>query len=167
MTKEKVDLLLSNHRENVGRCLHLQAEIAELQSSIADAERNLATDLAWAHSYELSDMPHGTAVSQPTEKIGLQLASGWKPDYIVTMQQRLAECEREQQEREINRMFVDGWLKGLPDRERWLIENQVIDKVFWRDILIRYRQRFETDLSKDTLQRVKARALEQIYAMAR
>lgn len=167
MTKERVDEILANHRENVGRCLHLEVVIYKLESDIDVAQRNLASDIALAHNYELSDMPHGTQVGQPTERLALQLASDWQPDYLVAMKQQLAEYRKEQSEREMNRLFVRGWLSGLPEREKWLIENQIIDRVYWRDILIRYKQKFGTDISKDTLKRVKAKALEQIYEMAK
>ena len=166
MTRDAVDKLLSEARQNKGRLKHLEAEMARLDAEIALARRNLSYDAAVAHSYELSDMPRGTAISQPTERIGLQLASGWEPDYIKAREQEKMLYEQEKNERYLNDMFVTAWLKGLPERERWLIETQVIDGVFWRDVLIRYRQKFGTDASKDTLQRVKARAMEQIYEMA-
>lgn len=167
MLSEMVDKLLAGHRENVGRCLHVEAEIVRLKGELKAAEQNLALDMSTAHNYELSDMPRGTAVGQPTERIALKLASGWKPDYVEALEQQLAAYEAEHAERKLNRLFVEGWLEGLPERERWLIETQVIDGVYWRDVLIRYRQKFGVDVSKDTLQRVKAQAMERIYEMAK
>lgn len=166
MTKDAVDRMLSDARMNRGRLLHLQAEIARLNDEIDRAVKNLAYDAAVAHNYELSDMPRGTSVSQPTERIGLQLASGWEPDDVKAMRAELDAAMEEAEWRELDDHFVHAWLEGLPDRERWLIQNQVIDGVFWRDVLIRYRREFGTDVSKDTLQRVKARAMERIYKMA-
>lgn len=167
MRSETVDRLLAGHRENVGRCLHVEAEIMRLKSELKVAQQNLAVDMSMASNHEISDMPRGTAVGQPTERIALKLASGWKPDYMIAMEKQLADYEAEHNERALNRLFVEGWLQGLPERERWLIETQVIDGVFWRDVLIRYRQKFGIDASKDTLQRVKARAMERIYEMAK
>lgn len=167
MTREGVDRLLATYRQNEGRALYLQAEIARLEGEIQSARHNLALDMSTAHNYELSDMPRGTAVGQPTERIGLQLASGYEPDYIKAMLQEQTLYENEYKRRMLDSLFVKAWLKGLPERERWLIETQVIDGVFWRDVLIRYRQKFGCETSKDTLQRVKAKALEQIYEMAK
>lgn len=167
MTRETVDRLLANHRENVGRYLHIEAEMMRLKGELETAMSNLTLDTSTAHNYELSDMPRGHMVGQPTEQIAIKLASGWKPDYILKIEQQLAECEAERNERNIKIMFVEGWLQGLPERERWLIETQVIDGVFWRDVLVRYHQKFGVDASKDTLQRVKARAMERIYEIAR
>ena len=166
MTRESVDKLLANHRKNRGRMEYLKAEIYRLEIEINVARRNLALDAATAHNYELSDMPRGTAVSQPTERIGLQLASGWEPDYIKSMDKEKERYQQEFDVREIDAMFVTAWLHGLPDRERWIIETQVIDGVFWRDVLIQYKRQFGIDTSKDTLQRLKAKALQQIYEMA-
>lgn len=167
MRSETVDKLLAEHRENVGRCLHVEAEIVRLKGELKAAEQNLALDMSTAHNYELSDMPRGTEVGQPTERIALKLASGWKPDYVEKIEAEIAALEGEHDVRSQNRLFVEGWLLGLPERERWLIETQVIDGVYWRDVLIRYRQKFGVDVSKDTLQRVKAQAMERIYEMAK
>lgn len=167
MRTETVDKLLANHRENVGRCLHVEAEIVRLKGELKAAKQNLALDMSTAHNYELSDMPRGTAVGQPTERIALKLASGWKPDYVEALEQQLAAYEAEHAERKLNRLFVEGWLEGLPERERWLIETQVIDGVYWRDVLIRYRQKFGYDVTTKTLQRIKAQAMERIYEMAK
>lgn len=167
MTRDNVNELLANHRTNTGRCLYLEAEIDRLRGEINRAKANLAMDVATAHNYELSDMPRGSAVGQPTERLGLRLASGWTPDYISDMERELAGLEREHRERATRRTFVEAWLNGLAERERWLIEQQVIDGVYWRDVLIRYRRKFGADCSLDTLKRVKAKALDTIYDMAR
>jgi len=167
MQNATVDKLLAEHRGNVGRCLHVEAEIVRLKGELKAAMQNLALDMSTAHNYELSDMPRGGQVGQPTERIALKLASGWKPDYIEKIEQEIAVYEAEHTVRNLNRMFVESWLSGLPERERWLIETQVIDGVFWNDVLIRYRQKFGIDVGKKTLQRVKAKAMNRIYEMAK
>lgn len=167
MLKEAVDKLLAGHRENVGRCKHVEAEIIRLKAMLKDAEANYALDMIHAHNYELSGMPHGTQVGNPTERIAMKLAGGWEPEYMDEYRRQLEAYEAEWKQRNLNKLFVEGWLSGLPERERWLVETQVIDGVFWRDVLIRYKQKFGTDASKDTLQRVKAKALERIYEMAK
>lgn len=166
MTREAVDKLLRDARQNRGRLLHLRTEMSRLSAEIELARGNLEVDAATAYNYELSDMPRGTAVGRPTEQIGLKLASGWEPDHIKAMEQEMQLYQQEYDKRYLDELFVTAWLEGLPERERWLIETQVIDGVFWRDVLIRYRKKFGTDASKDTLQRVKTKALEQIYDMA-
>ena len=47
-----------------------------------------------------------------------------------------------------------------------MIEMQIIDAVIWREILAKYQQVYGEYRSKDTLKRIRDRALDMIYDMA-
>lgn len=166
MTHEKVDEMLKSYRFEIGRCGHLEVEIRQIEEALARARSDAAADVASLQSPQLTGMPHGSTVSSPTERAGIALASGWLPEYIKQMDSDLAELRKEYSQRYLTVMFVSSWLQGLTERERWIIEHQVIDGEFWKDILARYKSAYSEECSKDSLKRLKSRALEKIYAMA-
>ncbi len=166
MTVERVDEMLRSYRAEVGRCGHLQMEIDILKVEIERDKDSLAFDLAGPGAQVITDMPRGTTVGNPTEKIGLMLAGGWMSDEIREKEAKLGELQAEYDERHKTVVFVESWLAGLPERERWMVETQVIDGVIWREIITQYPQRFGEFRSKDTLKRIRDKAMEMIYDMA-
>lgn len=166
MRHEKVDGMLKAYRFDVGRCGHLQTEIARLKKDIAHAMETLVQEAATVPSGRISGMPRGTTVGNPTERTAVLLASGWVPDTVKEMQQELKTLQIEFAERNFTVLFVSSWLQGLAGRERWIIEHQVIDGETWRDIGTSFRIAFGEAMSKDSLKRLKWRALQKVYQMA-
>lgn len=166
MTREKVDEMLKAYRFEVGRCGHLKTEIEQLERAIAQAMATLDADAAAVRPQQLSDMPHGTMVGSPTERLGIMLASGWIPDDIREMQEELKAYRQEYERRYFTVLFVSAWLGGLNERERWILEHQVIDGEFWKEVIAKFRAAFHEDTSKDSLKRLKQRALDKVYQMA-
>lgn len=166
MTHETVDAMLKEYKYALGRCGHLEAEIRQLDRQIEAAKQDRAADLAAVKPQQITDMPHGTQVGNPTEKFGLMLASGWESDYIKDLQDKRAELADKLSECKLTVDFVTSWLSGLNDRERWIIEQQIIEARFWKEVQTDYRRQFEEICSKDTLKRLRARAMEKIYKMA-
>lgn len=166
MTFERVEEMLKTYRFEVGRCAHLLLDIDLIKRQIARAEEGLAGDLAGPGAQVITDMPRGTSVGNPTERLGMLLASGYKTDEIREMEAELGELMAEYTERRKTVDYVEGWLAGLPERERWMIEMQVIDGVIWREIIAKYPEKFGEYRSKDTLKRIRDRAMEMIIDMA-
>ena len=166
MSPSKVDSMLKEYRLFVGRCGHLATEIARLEQQIQYERSQIAEDLASISPAPMNGMPHGSGVTNPTEKSGLMLASGYTPPHIVEMERELSKLRQEYNEKHLIVLFVGAWLKGLTDKERWIVEQQVIDAIFWKEVVSRFRVAFGEDCSKDSLKRLKQRALEKIYKMA-
>lgn len=166
MLPSKVDSMLKEYRLFVGRCGHLETEIASLEKQIQRERSQIAGDLASISPAPMNGMPHGSGITNPTEKSGLMLASGYTPPHIIEMEQALSKLRQEYNEKYSTVLFVEAWLKGLTEKERWLVEQQVIDAVFWKEIVVRFRTAFGEDCSKDSLKRLKQRALGKIYKMA-
>ena len=166
MTVERIEEMLKTYRFEVGRCGHLENEIALTQNQIERAKAGLAGDLAGPSAQVITDMPRGTTVGNPTEKLGMMLASGYKSDEIRELEAKLGELIAEYTERKKTVDYVSSWLNGLPERERWMIETQVIDGVIWREILTKYPERFGEYRSKDTLKRIRDKAFDMIVDMA-
>lgn len=166
MDQNQVNELLRNHKLAVGRCGHLAAELASLEREIERETRTMVEDVASVGAQNLTGMPKGNAVGNPTERIGIKLADGWKSERLLDLEEKWLKVKAEYEKIQTAVSYVNAWLNGLTDRERWIVEKQVIDAEYWKVILIRYREEFEEFTSKDTLKRLKARAMEKIYEMA-
>ena len=137
MQKESVDLMLGNYREYTARCEFLEQEIQELERIAADLRRTMMTD-ALSGSQNLSGMPHGTSVSSPTERIAIKFADGYVPDYIVDIEKEIASKKDELRRKTPTVVFVTAWLKGLSEKERFVIESKTIGGAFWRELIYAY-----------------------------
>ena len=166
MTIERVEEMLKTYRFEVGRCGHLENDIAQTKREIERAKENTASELAGPKAQVITDMPRGTTVGNPTETIGMMLASGYVGEEVKALESKIAELESEYNERRKTVNYVESWLAGLPERERWMVEMQIIDGVIWREILTKYPERFGEYRSKDTLKRIRDRALDMILDMA-
>lgn len=165
MTRDKVDALLKAYRMDVGRCGHLKAEIGQLEKDIKRASASMDEDLTSIKSQQMTGMPHGSDVGNPTERLGMMLASGWVSNDVRELEKELADKQQEYEQRYFTVVFVTAWLEGLSERERWIVEHQVIDGEFWREVISKFGREFE-EASKDTLKRLRQRAMEKIYLMA-
>lgn len=166
MTVETIEEMLKTYRFEVGRCGHLENEIAQLNREIAQARADLAGDLAAPGAQVITDMPRGTSVGNPTERYGIMLASGYVSDEVRELEAKLANLTEEYTTRKKTVDYVSSWLNGLPERERWVVEMQYIDGVIWREILVQYPEKFGEYRSKDTLKRIRDRAIDLIIDMA-
>ena len=166
MTKADVIMMIESFRAEAARCGHLEIEIAQKEGYLEQARANLAEDAAGPQAQQISDMPRGTGTGNPTERIGIALASGYVPDYVKNIEAELEELRKEYDGIRFNVQYVGKWLEGLLENERWVIEHQMIDRWPWPNVVDAYSQQFGTPVSKDTLRRVKARALKSIFRAA-
>ena len=165
MLPESVFQKLKSYREYSGRCAYLEIHIRELKREIDRDENRLYMDQVILTA-NLDGMPHGSNVGNPTERAGITLADGYEPDYLVKKKRELAEEEQELAEKSLTVIFVNAWLKGLTERERWIIENQVIDGVSWRELASEYFVKFGETRTKRSLQMLRDRTMDKIYTMA-
>lgn len=166
MTTERVNEMLHCYREYLGRCKHLEAEIAQAEKALASSIATAREDAAAPGGQNLDGMPRGTAVSSPTERIAMMFAEGRFPKYIEDIVTDLEKLKAEYQQKSPTVVFVDAWLLGLTEHERWIVERQVIDGVTWRELSSQHEKLFGEQRTKEGLKKLRARALEKIYRMA-
>lgn len=167
MTEEVINEYLTQYKTMVGRCGHLRVAIPLLENELNRISHQAAADLATrGGSQNLDGMPHGTTVGNPTEKLGLLLASGYREDEMDKLQVQIWELERELSTKSAAIKMVDAWMSGLPSRQRWMIERQCFDALTYAQIIPLYKIQFGDECSKDTLKRIRDRALKRIYEMA-
>ena len=172
MTQEQVNAMLREYRGLIGRCGHIDAEILRLERAIQAVKAQFERDLAAPPVSRLDGLPRGTALSDPTQRAALALAEGraFEDSEAGAEARRLgarieALCA-ERGERRLRAQFVESWLSGLPDRERWVIERHIIDGEIWHDIIAQFNRRYDDDISLDRIKRIQKRALSRIYDMA-
>jgi len=165
-TRAKVDELLASYQADAARAEHLRLEIADLKLAVSKLMATLDVDMIGPGAQVITGMPHGNAVSSPTEKLAIKLASGWIPTDIAEMREEIRTRELELADIEVISYYVQAWMSALSEREEWLIRKQVIQHEFWRDVLDDYARIYQVRLSQDSLGRMKKRALEKIYQTA-
>lgn len=166
MKPERAEEMLREYKGCVGRCGYLKKAIPEAEADIATWERSLAADLANSGGVNMDGMPHGTAVGKPTERMALALAAGYEPGDLKEAKERLTDMIRELREKEMVVVFVEAWLSGLTEREKWLIEQLYFEQQTYAYIISSLRSKHEVNTSKDGVRRMKKAALEKIFEMA-
>ena len=167
MTFERIETILKEYKACLGRCNHLKTEMSVLERQIETVKIDTAETLASPKPRVLSDMPRGTQIGNPTEKYGGMLADGYKTAEQVLLEAKLAEYQAEYDDKISTVEYVNSWMSGLSDRERVVIRSNMIDGESWRETANVYNQKFGDAVSKDTLKRIKDRAMDKIAEMAK
>ena len=165
MQPEMVDQCLANYREYSARCYFLEHEIHEMKS-LVERLRSTALEDAVTITQVITDMPHGTNISDPTGRLASNFADGYIPDYIKEIEDEIKKRENEYRYKLPTIVFVDAWLKALNKRERFVIENKTIGGMFWRDLITAYKNEFGEEYSRQGLKKIRDRAILMIYKVA-
>lgn len=165
MQKESVDAMLSNYREHLARCEYLECEIPELERLVLSLRETMIEDTV-ACTQVISGMPHGTSISDPTGRLAVMFADGGVTESVRLLECEIAEKKRELAQKRVTVIFVGAWLKVLNEKERFVVEKQVIDKLFWRDVVRSYDRAFGDVYSKHGLKSIRDGALQKIYRIA-
>lgn len=165
MQPDQVDECLTHYKEYSARCAFLECEIRELKS-LAERLRSTAIEDAVTITQVLTDMPHGTCLSCPTERIAVKFADGYTPDYIREIEHEIRKRENEYRSKFPTVVFVEAWLKVLNRRERFIVENKTIGGMFWRELAIEYKKEFGEEYSRQGLKKIRDRAIAKIHKVA-
>ena len=76
MTRETVDRILHDYKTNIGRVGYLDARIVVLEGQLEE-EENEEIESVFLHSPNMDGMPHGNAVSRPTEVMAERLSTSF------------------------------------------------------------------------------------------
>lgn len=167
MTPEQVDEYLAQYREAVGRVGFLEIQVPFLRKDLRRREESLAAYHALDTPVREEGMPHGSGTGNPVEKIVLKYADGRDHDELCSDRNDLEALEAELHEKKHIVDCVNAWLKGLNEREAWVVIHKVIDDEFsWREVIMMFRLQYGEEWSRDRLKRIKERAMEKIYDYA-
>lgn len=165
MTHETVDSMLTDYKATVARCEFLKSDIAVIEKVIDDLKSHAIQD-AVSGVQTITDMPHGSGISDPTGKLGTMFASGYEPEYIADLRKEVEAKKRELDYKRLTVLFVDAWLRALNEKELFIIQLKMIDGLFWRDIISQYEKKFGIIYSKQGLKNMKDAAMQKIYKCA-
>lgn len=166
MQLEQILEKLSAYQQNKGRLAVLEVQISEMKILIQNATGSLLSDLV-LKSPEEENMPHGNLPTSQVENIACKLADGWVSAEIKEMEAELKWLVQEWEKLKIQVAYVDAWLRGLNEKQRFVIVRQVIMADSWREVVSGYRQKFGDSVSKETVKRIRIKALCLIEEMTK
>ena len=167
MLPEQAKEMLMNYKPYLGRCRHLEVAIACLRDEVDVMMKNLAVDYATNSGQQMDGMPRGSTVGNPTERLGIMLASGHVPDDLKALRDKIEAMKDEHAEKSVTVRFVEAWLQGLPMKQKWMIERQIFDMMTYAQMSPLYTTAFGEPCSKDSLRRLSKDALTSVYEMAK
>lgn len=165
MKTESINEALSMHLERVARAEFLETEIKVLHEMLEVAEKEMVNDEV-SLSQQLTGMPHGTAISDPTGKLGLRLACGYESWRVQQIKDEIKKLQDEYNTLCHWIAFVKAWLKCLTDKEKLLIELKYIQKLSWDEIIIAYQKNYGQRYGKSGMKVQVQKAIEKVYKIA-
>ena len=165
MKVEVINEALSMYLERLARCEFLDTEIKILSEMLEKAESEMVDDEV-SLSQELTGMPHGTSISDPTGKLGLRLACGFESWSVKQIKEELANMREEYNTLRYWVAFVQAWLKCLTEKERKLIEMKYIQKLSWDEIINNYQREYGQKYGKSGMKVLVQKSIEKVYKIA-
>ena len=107
----------------------------------------------------LDGLPRSGHVSDPTARIAVQELSGAIPPHAAELHRQIEEKEDSLEDIKLEIREIDSWLEWLPERERWVVTEHLIEGNPWRTVIYKYKLTFGEEYSKDTLARLQRAAL--------
>lgn len=165
MKVEVINEALSMYLERVARREFLDNEIKLLRDMLEAAVTEMVDDEV-SLSQELTGMPHGTAISDPTGKLGLRLACGFESWSVMQIREELKKLQDEYYTLTHWVAFVDAWMKCLTEKERLLVELKYIQKLSWDEIISNYQRKYGQRYGRSGMKIQVAKAMEKVYKIA-
>lgn len=166
MTAERVDEALSRYAEAVSRTEYLREQNRLLNEALQLALSHMVSDEV-SLSQQLTGMPHGTMISDPTGRLGMWFAEGHES---WTVEQIKAEIKTNKGEIASLRWvvcFVPAWIKGLNDNEARLIRLKYFNRLTFSEMAEAVEKETGVLLSRSGIVSKLKAAKRRIYRLAR
>ena len=164
ITKDKVKAMLKHYNENQARCSFLAEEIRRLRVLLINEER-IEKESGYITTSQLTGMPRGTNISDPTAREGTKLADGIIPQYLIELRSDLVSSVDELAEKAYEVKCVQAWLIALNAKELIVLETQYINSRSWKDTASEYQNKIGYLVSQKTLKRIRDVAMNRIYSV--
>ena len=146
MTPER----LQAYKEFVYKAKQLSIEIEKMRRELKRISRP-----SYVASPVLDGLPRSGHVSDPTARIAVQELSGAIPPHAAELHRQIEEKEDSLEDIKLEIREIDSWLEWLPERERWVVTEHLIEGNPWRTVIYKYKLTFGEEYSKDTLARLQ------------
>ena len=150
MTSER----LQKYKDLVYKAKQLSIEIERMRQELKRISRR-----SYVNSPVMDGLPRSGNVSDPTARIAVQELTGSLPPHAVEFSRLIEEKESLLEDLKLEIMEIDSWLDWLPERERWVVTEHLIQGNPWRTVIYKFKQTFGEEYSKDTLARFQRAAL--------
>ncbi len=167
MLAERAERMLADYQRCKGRKEYLEQAIPELEKEIERWKTKLAEEASSLGSPNMDGMPHGTTVGNPTERIALMLIGGYEPIGMQQAEAELQDMREELREARLNVVFVEAWMKGLTEKERWLIDHLYFEGLTYNETARDYTVKWDSPISRDGIRRMRKITVQKIASMAR
>lgn len=167
MLPETIEQMLKNYRPYVGRVEYLKKAVEAAEKEIKAWKAELAEDMAWSSGQKMDGMPRGTTVGHPTERIALMLATGYMPEDLKAAEESLNAMNSEINEDMLTIVFVEAWVQGLSQKDRWIIERYYFEGSTYNEIADAYDDQFGVAISREGIRRMRRDAFNKICDMAK
>ena len=165
MNAELVDTMLRGYKGNKARSEHLRLEIERVEQNLLIESNNAIANDA-IHAQQYSDMPHGSEVGRPVEDLVMKYAGGYVPPLVMGLQNELIAMRREYDLCIGCVRYVDAWMQALNEREREVVTLQLIEGLYWSDVLYQLSKKYGLVFSKGGVRNIRNRAMEKICQAA-
>ena len=165
MKPEIVNEMLSEYLVRSARCEFLECELKMLRGLLEEAKDDMVNDEV-SLSQQLTGMPHGTMISDPTGRLGIKIACGYESWRVKDIKAEIENRQSEYESLKYSVSFVQAWLKCLTDKERLLVELKHIQKLSWDEIINKYQREYGQRYGRSGMKIQVAKALEKIYKIA-
>lgn len=149
MTPERV----AAYKDLVYKAKQMGIEIEKMRRELKKISRP-----SYVSSPVLNGIPRSGNISDPTARIAVQELTGFIPPHATELKQRIEEKEELLEDLKLEIREVDFWLEWLPERERWVVTEHLIQGNPWRTVIYKFTQVFGEEYSKDTLARLQRAA---------
>ena len=160
-----IENMLVSYRTNIGRCAHIECLIAMKNAQIEAFKKTMIKDMV-STTHALTGMPRGTTPGDPVGRLAAAITDGAESAPIMELREEVYMLESELATKRRALAFVDAWLLCINDRERFVVNKHVIDGETWQQVITDFSDSFGVEYSKDSLRKIKNRALEKIRAIA-
>ena len=150
MTPERVEA----YKDLVYKAKQFGIEIERMRRELKRISRP-----SYVNSPALDGLPRSGHVSDPTARIAIQELSGAVPPHAAELHRSIEEKEDSLEDIKLEIQEIDSWLEWLPERERWVVTEHLIEGNPWRTVIYKFKQEFGEEYSKDTLARFQRAAL--------
>lgn len=165
MEQGEIMTLFRAHKRTVAREAYLRERIALLSESIEDMRRTALEDGIHT-TQQLTGMPRSGRLSNPVENLAVMLADGDDPPHIKAMAHELRQLQRERRELLFDIRTVEALLTGLQERERFIIEKNLIDGLTWAQLIDCFEGRYGFHMSVEGLRRARKAAIATLCIIA-
>lgn len=165
MTNERIEEMLCGYRQAIGRAEYLEVAIHELEQELKQWDESRIADMTGIGAVSMDGMPHGNKVGQPTERIAIMLADGGSSEGQRTTEALLRDYREELHYKRVQIRFVEALMKGLTEKQAFVISKIYFEKLTYRETGDAYRNKYGEYVTRDTVRNIRRDALERVRAI--